>query len=198
MMKPKRFSYGWFSSILYFCEKNKMNIAENTADLPDFIETNLQGSNIFFKIPTSDNVEVRSDRRKIIKDAYKLILSKLEGKNYVRNDFLQEDIYIIWKESFQKATNNATRHWQSTYSVLKLFDVLKYAIPHDENYRSNDIKDGNQKKNRYVELIKLRYTFNNREMSYMNFTIEVVIGMKNDGKHVQYSLEYVKKVKIEN
>ncbi|MCQ2308801.1 MAG: hypothetical protein MJZ85_00035 [Bacteroidales bacterium] len=175
-----------------------MNIAENTAYLPDFIETNLQGSNIFFKIPTSDNVEVRSDRRKIIKDAYKLILSKLDGKNYVRNDFLQEDIYIIWKESFQKATNNATRHWQSTYSVLKLFDVLKYAIPHDENYRSNDIKDGNQKKNRYVELIKLRYTFNNREMSYMNFTIEVVIGMKNDGKHVQYSLEYVKKVKIEN
>lgn len=116
----------------------------------------------------------------------------------MRNDFLQEDIYIIWKESFQKATNNATRHWQSTYSVLKLFDVLKYAIPHDENYRSNDIKDGNQKKNRYVELIKLRYTFNNREMSYMNFTIEVVIGMKNDGKHVQYSLEYVKKVKIGN
>lgn len=32
----------------------------------------------------------------------------------------------------------------------------------------------------------------------MNFTIEVVIGMKNDGKHVQYSLEYVKKIKIEN
>lgn len=89
-----------------------MNIAYNTADLPDFIETNLQGSNIFFKIPTSDNVEVRSDRRKIIRDAYRFILSKLDGKNYVRNDFLQEDIYIIWKESFQKATNNATRHWQ--------------------------------------------------------------------------------------
>lgn len=60
MINQKRFSYGLFSSILYFCEKNKMNIAYNTADLPDFIETNLQGSNIFFKIPTSDNVEVRS------------------------------------------------------------------------------------------------------------------------------------------
>ncbi len=88
------------------------------------------------------------------------MLSKLKGKNYIKNDFLNENIYIIW---------------------------------FDENYRSFDIKEGNQTKNRYVELIKLRYTFNSKVHDYMNFTIELVIGKKQDGKHVQYSLEYIKK-----
>ena len=40
---------------------------------------------------------------------------------------------------------------------------------------------------------KLIYTFNNNVHDYMNFTIELVIGKKQDGKHVQYSLECIKK-----
>lgn len=63
----------------------------------------------------------------------------------------------------------------------------------DENYRCVDVKEGSQTKNRYVELIKLRYTFNNKKFDYMNFTIELVIGKKVNGMHVQYSLEYIKK-----
>ncbi len=161
--------------------------------IPDFIETNLQGTNLWFRIPTNPIKEIRGEKRKIIKDAYKALLSKLNGNNFIKNDFLDENIYIIWKESFQKASNNATRYWQTTYAVLKLPDVLKYAKPFDENYRSFDIKDGNQKKNRYVELIKLRYTFNSKTEDYKNFTIEVVIGKKSDGRNVQYSLEYIKK-----
>ena len=42
-------------------------------------------------------------------------------------------------------------------------------------------------------MIKLRYTFNSKKLDYMNFTIELVIGKKSDGKHVQYSLEHIKK-----
>ncbi len=107
--------------------------------IPDFIETNLQGTNLWFRIPTNPIKEIRGERRKIIKDAYKALLSKLNGNNFIKNDFLDENIYIIWKESFQKASNNATRYWQTTYAVLKLPDVLKYAKPFDENYRSFDI-----------------------------------------------------------
>ena len=65
--------------------------------------------------------------------------------------------------------------------------------PFDENYRCTDIKEGSQTKNRYVELIKLRYTFKNKQLDYMNFTIDLVIGKKVNGMHVQYSLEYIKK-----
>ena len=161
--------------------------------LPEFVETNLQQTKQRFKIPTAPNKELRSARRAVIREAYKLLLSKLGGKNYIKNDFLDENIYIIWKESFQKASNNATRCWQTTYAVLKLPEIIKQAKPFDQNYRCTDIKEGSQKKNRYVELIKLRYTFNSKKLDYMNFTIEMVIGKKRDGKHVQYSLEHIKK-----
>lgn len=160
---------------------------------PEFIETNLQQTRKRFKIPTNPNKEFRSARRDIIREGYKLLLSMLNGKNYIRNEFLDKDIHIIWKESFQKASNNATRNWQTTYAVLKLPEIIRHAKPFDENYRCFDVKEGNQAKNRYVELIKLRHTFNNKKLDYMNFTIELVIGKKQDGRHVQYSLEYIKK-----
>ena len=160
---------------------------------PEFIETNLQLTDKKFHIPTNPSKEFRSARRDIIRDAYKLLLSRLNGKNYIKNDFLGKDIHIIWKESFQKASNNATRNWQTTYAVLKLPEIIKHAKPFDENYRCFEVKEGSQTKNRYVELIKLRHTFNSKSLEYMNFTIELVIGKKMDGKHVQYSLEYIKK-----
>ena len=172
---------------------NRLSAGKPNTLLPDFIETNLQLTKKRFHIPTDPEKEYRSNRRDIIRNAYKLLLSKLKGRNCLKNDFLNEDIYIIWKESFQKASNNATRNWQTTYAVLKLPEIIKHAKPFDENYRTTDIKKGNQAKNRYVELIKLRYTFNNQKLDYMNFTIELVIGKKKDGKHVQYSLEYIKK-----
>lgn len=161
--------------------------------LPEFVDTNLQNTRKRFRIPTNPSKEVRSARRVIIREAYKLLLSKLNGRNFIRNDFLNEDVYIIWKESFQKASNNATRHWQTTYAVLKLPEIIKHSKPFDENYRCVDIKKGSQTKNRYVELIKLWYTFNNKKLDYMNFTIELIIGKKMNGMHVQYSLEYIKK-----
>lgn len=75
-----------------------------------------------------------------------------------------KDIHIVWKESFQKASNNATRNWQTTYAVLKLPEIIKHAKPFDENYRCFDVKEGSQTKNRYVELIKLRHTFNSKSL----------------------------------
>ena len=56
----------------------------------------------YLSIPTNPSKEVRSARRVIIRKAYKLLLSKLNGRNFIRNDFLNENVYIIWKENFRK------------------------------------------------------------------------------------------------
>ena len=59
-------------------------LKNNLNAIPDFIETNLIKTSHYFKIPTNSGVEYRSERRSIIKNAYKLLLSKLNGKNFIK------------------------------------------------------------------------------------------------------------------
>ena len=160
--------------------------------LPEFVETNLQHTNQIFRIPTTKNVEARPIRRKIIETAYKSILSKMQGENFIKNDFLDENIHIIFRESYLKASNNAVRNWQSTYAILHIYDVLKYATPKDADYITNDIKQGSQKNNHYEKLYKLVYNFRNENLPYMNFPVEVLLGRKTTGILVQYSIEHKK------
>lgn len=162
--------------------------------LPEFIETNLQNTNLFFQIPTGDAVENRPVRREIIETAYKTMLSNMQGENYFWNDFLGEKVYVIFRESYLKASNNAVRNWQSTYAVLRLKDVIKYAKPKDDNYKTDIVKPGFQQKNKYVELIKLWYEFKNEKLPYMNFSVEIIVGRKQNGMYVQYSLEHKKRL----
>ncbi|MBR6438553.1 MAG: hypothetical protein IKS65_05150 [Bacteroidales bacterium] len=162
--------------------------------MPDYIETNLQYTNTLFRIPTANNVEARPVRRKIIETAYKSILSKMQGNNFIRNDFLDENIYILFRESYLKASNNAVRSWQSTYAILHLYDVLKYAAPKDGDYITDDIKQGFQKNSHYEKLYRLVYNFRNEKFPYMNFPIEVLLGRKTTGILVQYSIEHKKTV----
>lgn len=169
-----------------------MNNDVINGNVPEYIETNLQKTNIMFRIPTKKDVEQRPIRRIIVENAYRRILSDLQGNNYVRNEFLGENVYIIFRESYLKASNNAVRNWQTTYAVLKIYDVIRYASTDEINCISKDIKKGSQRKNKYVELIKLKYSFKNENKTYLNFDVEVVIGKKSNGMHVQYSLEYIK------
>lgn len=162
--------------------------------MPDYIETNLQYTNTIFKIPTANNVEARPVRRKIIETAYKSILSKMQGNNFIKNDFLDENIYILFRESYLKASNNAVRSWQSTYAILHIYDVLKYAAPKDGDYITDDIKQGFQKNNHYEKLYRLVYNFRNENFPYMNFPVEVLLGRKTTGILVQYSIEHKKTV----
>lgn len=162
--------------------------------LPEFIETNLQYTNEYFKIPTSDNVEVRPLRRQIVETAYRKVLTKLQGNNYIKNNFLDENVYIIFRESYLKASNNAVRCWQSTYAVLHVFDVIKYAEPQDDDYLIDDIKPGFQKKNHYEKLYKFVYHFKNDRMPFLDFPVEIIFGRKTTGILVQYSIEYKKAV----
>ena len=166
----------------------------NDNALPEYIESHLSGTRLKFKIPTTINVEARPIRRKIIETAYKSMLSQMQGNNYIHNDFLNENVYLIFRESYLKASNNAARSWQSTYAVLHLFDVIKYAKPIIDDYISTDIKDGFQKNNHYVKLYKLVYNFQDHNNPYLNFSVEIVFGRKTTGILVQYSIEYKKTV----
>ena len=116
----------------------------------------------------------------------------MQGDNYIKNDFLNENVYLIFRESYVKASNNAVRNWQSTYAILHLYDVIKYAKPIDDNYISHDIKPGFQTNSHYFELYKLVYDFRNDTIPYMNFPVEILLGRKTTGIMVQYSIEYKK------
>lgn len=125
-----------------------MNNDVINGNVPEYIETNLQKTNIMFRIPTKKDVEQRPIRRIIVENAYRRILSDLQGNNYVRNEFLGENVYIIFRESYLKASNNAVRNWQTTYAVLKIYDVIRYASTDEINCISKDIKKGSQRKNK--------------------------------------------------
>lgn len=160
--------------------------------LQDYIETNLQYTNNLFAIPTSNVVENRPIRRKIIETAYKTMLTNMQGNNYIKNDFLNEYVHIIFRESYLKASNNAVRTWQSTYAILNLYDLIKYAKPTIIKHNSNKIKLGFQTNNHYINLYKFIYNFKNHTIPYLNFPIEIIWGRKTTGMLVQYSIEYKK------
>ena len=54
---------------------------------------------------------------------------------------------------------------------------------------------GKQKNYKYVNTAVLWYTFENNKYNYLNFTVKLILGIKNDGRHIQYS---VNKVDIKN
>ena len=172
----------------------KSTIVKTNILLPEFIETNLQYTNDFFRIPTTDDVAARPIRRKIIETAYKIMLSHMHGNNFIKNDFLNENVYLIFRESYLKASNNAARSWQSTYAILRMYDVIKYAKPIGDNYITNDIKPGFQQNNHYTNLYKFEYNFTNERVPYLNFPVELIIGRKTTGILVQYSIEHKKTV----
>lgn len=67
--------------------------------LPDYIETNLQYTNIYFKIPTTDSVEARPSRRKIIETAYRTMLSKMQGNNYIKTISLTKTFIYYFEKA---------------------------------------------------------------------------------------------------
>jgi hypothetical protein len=136
-----------------------------------------------------------AQRRTIIKQTYIALLSKLQqtrGKKAVYNDFLGVDVYIIMRESEQKASNSGANNWQSTYAIKNLETVIKNAKAL-ENIPIYTIPKptGKQTTFKYVNMAVLWYTFENNEYSYLNFTVKLTLGIKNDGRHIQYSVNKV-------
>ncbi len=146
-----------------------------------------------YGIPTGKQESKK--RRDIIKKEYILLLNKLQrdyGKKAVFNEFLQTDVYIIMRESEKKASNSAAFNWQSTYAVKHLETVIRDAIPMDgKPIYSLPKTSGKQKEFNYVNMATLYHSFHSSQHDYLNFTVKLVMGVKSDGRHVQYSVNKV-------
>ena len=167
--------------------------------IPELVKTNLIGTRYSFNIPTDDKVDY-SVRRGIVLQAYDILLKKNGGKLSVHNEFLGTDIEITRKISRKKASNNSVRHWQSTYAILKIIDVVKYASATEIKHLT--AKAGMQQNSGFSYIIPLEYTFKHRTKPYLNFTVELMVGeivLEKEGRrYVQYSVELMEIKKAEN
>ena len=154
----------------------------NTDTLPDFIKG----------IPTRKLAI--AERREIVEREYDKLLDKLgkkygKKKHFIRNDFLNVDIEIVKRESFAKASNASVKKWQSTYAVTFLEQIIKKSVAKDGLPIYDPPKSkGMQERFNYCNTATLYYDFVDAEKWYMNFTIEIVFGIKHNGRHIQYAI----------
>lgn len=142
-------------------------------------------------IPTKKSLVV--ERRNLITKFYSELWKRLQREvrsNYIFNDYWQADIYIVKNESDKKAKTEAANNWQSTYAVKHLYQIVKKAKPLNGKIEIDEPKDGTQKKNGYKKILILYYTVDGNN-KFTDFTVKLTIGIKADGKHVQYSVNKI-------
>ena len=160
-----------------------MNEIQEKQELPEFI----QG------IATAKNAA--SQRREIIRNEYMRLLEILQRKykkKAVFNDFLGVDVYITMHESGKKASYTSAFNWQSTYAVKHLEKIIKHAKSQEgEPIYYSPKNTGKQQEFNYVNMAKLYYRFTDEMRDYMNFTVKLILGIKSDGRHIQYSVNKI-------
>jgi hypothetical protein len=136
-----------------------------------------------------------AERRKFVINAYKNLLNELMVKykrKVVHNEFLGVDVHLIMHEGGKEATNRGAFNWQSAYAILKLEKIIKKATAREGEPIYIPAKEsGNQKAHKYVNMAVLYFDFVDSEKWYMNFKIRLLLGIKSDGRHVQYSVNKV-------
>ena len=145
--------------------------------------------------------DANEQRRNLIRQTYMDLLQRLQqvkGKKAVFNDFLGVDVYIIMRESEQKTSNSGAHNWQSTYAVKHLEEVIKNAKAQEGVPVYSMPKTGKQRSFKYVNMAVLFYEFKSEEFDYFNFTVKLTLGIKNDGRHIQYSMNKVDIIKTKN
>ena len=162
-----------------------MNQIQEKQELPEFIKG----------IATAkDNASIAQRREFVIK-TYKALLGKLanqKGSKTIYNKFLNANVHLIMREGGKEATNRNAFNWQSAYAILELETIIKNAAPRDGECIFVPAKNtGNQKAHKYVNMAILYYTFVDVEKDYMNFTVRLTLGIKSDGRHIQYSVNKV-------
>ena len=144
-------------------------------------------------IPTAKRAS--KERREIIKREYIRLIEHLQtnrGKKAVFNECLQAEVFIIMRESEKKASNSGAFNWQSTWAVKHLETIIREASPlKGEPIYTLPKTSGKQKEFGYVNIATLYYESYSKEHDYMNFTIKLVLGIKSEGRHVQYSVNKV-------
>ena len=127
-------------------------------------------------------------------------MKKHGGILSVKNESLGCSIEINRKVSRKKASNNSVRNWQSTYAILKIINVVRYASA--ETIQHLPAKAGMQQNAGFSYIIPLRYTFKHPTKTYLNFTVELMAGEivseKNGKRYVQYSVELMEIKKADN
>jgi hypothetical protein len=158
---------------------------EKQQELPEFIKG----------IATAKDNKSIAQRREFVINTYKSLLGKLaneKGSKTIHNEFLGADVHLIMREGGKEATNRNAFNWQSAYAIAELETIIKNAAPmNDESIFVPAKNSGNQKAHKYVNMAVLYYTFVDTEKWYMNFTIRLMLGVKSDGRHIQYSVNKV-------
>ena len=158
---------------------------ENKQELPEFIKG------------LATKKSESKQRREIVEKEYTNLLDRLGKKNgknrkFVRNDFLNVDVWFVMREGGLEARNRSTFNWQSSYAVLHLETIVKKATSKvGEPIYIKPKETGKQKQHNYANMAVLYYKFENSEKWYLNFTVKLILGVKNDGTHIQYSVSKV-------
>lgn len=164
-------------------KKTSVKTAQKSSDVPEFIEG----------IPTKKSL-IR-ERRELIVKYYDSLWKRLQretGSNYIVNDFLQTKIYIVKNESDKKAKNESVYNWKSTFAVKHLYNVVKNARPKPNcDIEFVEVKEGSQKDNGYKQNIILYHKITSSIFNYLNFAVKLTIGIKADGKHIQYAVNKI-------
>lgn len=150
--------------------------------IPEFIEG----------IPTKKSCI--KERRELITEYYNSLWKRLQrenNSNYIYNEFLQAKIYIVKGESDKKTVFESSKTWQSTHAVKHLYKIVKNARPLSDNIEFTKPKDGTQTKNGYKQMLILYYQIINDTYDYLNYTAKLTIGIKADGKHIQYAINKI-------
>ncbi|MBO6023554.1 MAG: hypothetical protein J6P83_01745 [Bacteroidales bacterium] len=134
------------------------------------------------------------ERFALIMNYYEQLWKRLQrecNSNYIRNKFLNADIFIVKNESDKKTAREALHNWKSTYAVKHLKRVVEEAKPMEGLPMFVSRKEGEQKRNGYKNMILLYYDFSDNEIDYMNFRVKLTIGVMTGGKHVQYCVNKI-------
>ena len=134
------------------------------------------------------------ERFALIMNYYDQLWKRLQrecNSNFIRNKFLNADIFIVKNESDKKTAREALHNWKSTYAVKYLKRVVEEAKPMEGLPMFVSRKEGEQKRNGYKNMILLYYDFSDNEIDYMNFRVKLTIGVMTGGKHVQYCVNKI-------
>ena len=151
-------------------------------DLPEYVSG----------IPTAKNKS--RERMDLIRNYYSNLWKKLQKEgntNKIFNNYLGVDVYIIKNESDKKTINAASRNWQSTYAVKKLYEIVKNASCEENTTVFFAPKSGTQSDNKYKNIAVLYYNMVNSIIPYLNFKVKLTIGIRSNNKHVQYCVNKI-------
>lgn len=106
-------------------------------------------------------------------------------------NYLGVDVFVVEKESDKKTIYAASKNWQSTYAVKHLETIIANANKTVDGPIYEKPRGNTQKANGYKNMVVLYYSFINEEVPYLNFLAKLTIGVKADGKHVQYCVNKI-------